>query len=382
MKVLMVCLSAVLIAVFAEPEAAAEAHPNTRSQYPAHSAYPRPSYPAPAYPKPSYPAPAHPKPSYPAPAHPKPSYPAPAYPKPSSPAQAYPKPLYPAPVDPKPAYPAPAYPKPSYPAQAYPKPSYPAPAYPKPSYSAPVDPKPAYPAPAYPKPSYPAPVDPKPAYPAGPTYPKPAYAEPAYPVAYEKKYESQYEHYCDPRKAPKCSNNGTETFCLKDSEYPVKEVKYAIDYDPLVLNKYADVADQSADNLVDGLTSLAEEHFDYSNYHGSAFEKGHWVGDEGYICPSDVLYARPVRAVNADGEWRVIVQNIAWPGYTQTQRIETCLFPGASCRTLAACYRSECLQQYIYHRMLSFDPCDPQKGIFIDIYKMPSACSCHLPQFH
>jgi hypothetical protein len=39
------------------------------------------------------------------------------------------------------------------------------------------------------------------------------------------------------------------------------------------LKKYADVAEQSADNLVDGLTSLAEKHFDYSDYHGNTFEK-------------------------------------------------------------------------------------------------------------
>jgi hypothetical protein len=156
------------------------------------------------------------------------------------------------------------------------------------------------------------------------------------------------------------------------------ELQYAIVYDPLVLKKYADVGDQSADNLVDGLTSLAEEHFDYSNYEGKFFEKGHWSGEEGYICPSDVIYGRPARAMNVEGEWRVIVQEIAWPGYTQTQRFETCLFPGASCRTLAPCYGSKCLQKYVYQRMLSFDPCDPQKGIFIDIYKLPSSCSCHI----
>ncbi|XP_046456014.1 neurotrophin 1-like [Daphnia pulex] len=263
------------------------------------------------------------------------------------------------------------YPKHAYP--AYPRPSYPAPpAYPKPTYpTAPTYPKypasPTYPKPAYPKPTYPAP----PAYPK-PTYPAPA--PPAYPAAYGPKYD-----YCDPRKAPKCSNNGTETFCLKDTEYPEKEVKYAIEYDPLVLKKYADVADQSADNSVEGLTSLAEDHFDYSDYNGKFNEKGHWSGEEGYICPSDVIYARPARAMNVDGEWRVIVQDIAWPGYTQTQRFETCLFPGAACRTLAPCFGSKCLQKYVYQRMLSFDPCDPQKGIFIDIYKLPSTCSCHIP---
>jgi hypothetical protein len=157
-------------------------------------------------------------------------------------------------------------------------------------------------------------------------------------------------------------------------------VQYAIDYDPLVLKKYAEITDQSADNLVDGLTSLSEKHFNYSEYHGKTFDKGNWVGGEGYICPSDVVYARPLRAVNVDGEWRVIVQDIAWPGYTQTHRVEKCLFPGVACRTLAPCFGSKCLQKYVYQRMLSFDPCDPQKGIFIDIYKLPSACSCHIPR--
>ena len=151
-------------------------------------------------------------------------------------------------------------------------------------------------------------------------------------------------------------------------------LQYAIEYDPLVLKKYAEVADQSADNLVDGVTSLEEKNFDYSLYNGKTFDKSNWVGGEGYICPSEVLYARPVRAKNIHGEWRVIVQNVAY--YTQTQRVETCLFPGASCRTLAPCYKSQCVQKYIYHRMLSFDPCNAKKGLFIDIFKLPSACSC------
>ena len=137
------------------------------------------------------------------------------------------------------------------------------------------------------------------------------------------------------------------------------------------------MADQSANNLVDGVTNVEENNFDYSLYNGEPFDKGNWVGDEGYICPSDVLYARPVRARNVDGEWRVIVQNVNY--YTQTQRIESCLFTGASCRTIAPCYRSKCVQKHIYHRMLSFDPCDAKKGLFIDIYKLPSACSCHIP---
>nr|CAH0098337.1 unnamed protein product [Daphnia galeata] len=194
------------------------------------------------------------------------------------------------------------------------------------------------------------------------------------PISYGKRVEYVY---CDPRTPPSCVKSVNETFCLKDSDYPEKDIKYYIEYDPLVLKKYADIPFQSADNLIDGVTSLEEKHFDYSLYNGNVFSKGNWVGGEGYICPSDVLYARPKRALNADGEWRVIVQDVAY--YTQTHRVETCLYPGASCRTIAPCHRTKCVQKYVYHRMLSYDPCDVTKGIFIDIFKLPSACSCHIP---
>ena len=145
----------------------------------------------------------------------------------------------------------------------------------------------------------------------------------------------------------------------------------------MVKNLYAEVAEQSANNLLDGVTKQEENYFDYSLYSGEQFDKGNWIGGDGDICPSQVLYARPVRAKNVDGEWRVIVQNVI--GYTQTQRVEMCLYPGAPCRTLAPCYHSACVQQFVHHRILSYDPCEPKRGIFIDVYKFPSACSCHIP---
>jgi hypothetical protein len=51
-------------------------------------------------------------------------------------------------------------------------------------------------------------------------YPKSA----SYPADYVKKYTGEND-YCHPRKAPTCSKNGTLTFCVKDPEYPGKEVK-------------------------------------------------------------------------------------------------------------------------------------------------------------
>ncbi|XP_063607867.1 protein spaetzle 3-like [Penaeus indicus] len=196
-------------------------------------------------------------------------------------------------------------------------------------------------------------------------------------------HQHAYEHgYCDPTVAPACANNSTLSYCLEDTEYPEYEIKAAITADHLFAKKYADVADQSADDLVDMLTKDQEEAFDYSYYTGassgdSPYDATHWAGPEGYICPSDVVYAMPKRAQNVDGKWRVIVNDVHY--YTQTARLETCLFPEAACRALAPCYQSHCTQKSVYHRLLSYDPCDPYKGLFIDIYKMPSACSCHLP---
>jgi len=248
--------------------------------------------------------------------------------------------------------------------------------------------KPAY-KPESHEPHYPKPYG-EHAYPAHPEKYPAAYPEKyptAYPAAYPEKYPAAYPpkypaaypayKYCDPKAAPKCAENTTNTVCLTDEEYPTYEIKYAIDYDPLVLKKYADVADQSADDLVDGISKAQEEAFDYSFYNGKQFDQGNWVGGEGFICPSDVAYSRPLRAQNVEGEWRVIVQDVAY--YTQTQRVETCLFPEAACRTLAPCFHSKCVQKYVYHRMLSMDPCDTYKGLFIDTYKLPSACSCHIP---
>merc|ERR1712209_255191 len=58
---------------------------------------------------------------------------------------------------------------------------------------------------------------------------------------------------------------------------------------------------QSADDLVDGIAKPQEEHFDYSYYTGaskgpSKYDASHWIGPEGYLCPSDVDYAKITRA--------------------------------------------------------------------------------------
>merc|ERR1711862_342696 len=68
------------------------------------------------------------------------------------------------------------------------------------------------------------------------------------------------------------------------------------------------------------------------------------------------------RAVNVEGYWRIILQHIpegygyGHYNYTQTTRLETCLFPDSACRLLAPCYQSKCTQKFVHHRMLSWTP--------------------------
>ena len=79
--------------------------------------------------------------------------------------------------------------------------------------------------------------EPDPQYPKPPAYPKPAPKYPTYKPSYNKMpsypkqdqykqpaYGQQYD-YCDPRTPPNCSNNVTEIFCLKDEQYPEKEIQ-------------------------------------------------------------------------------------------------------------------------------------------------------------
>jgi hypothetical protein len=208
------------------------------------------------------------------------------------------------------------------------------------------------------------------------------YASPSYgyrqPTGYSPSPAPSYGNdYCDPKQPPKCAHYNQSTFCFEDPEYPEYEIKQKLEEDKNIQKKIADVASQSADDLVEYISKHQEENFDYSFYNAGHLDKTHWTGPEGYICPSDVAYGRPLRAQNVKGEWRVIV-NLHY--YTQTARFETCLFPQTACRLIAPCYKSQCLQKYVYERLLSYDPCDPYKGLFIDMYKIPSACSCHVPQ--
>ncbi|XP_055534414.1 neurotrophin 1 [Wyeomyia smithii] len=92
----------------------------------------------------------------------------------------------------------------------------------------------------------------------------------------------------------------------------------------------------------------------------------------GGMCPSIIRYARPQKARSATGEWKYIVNT---GEHTQTLRLEKCTTPQDSCTYLTDNFRSRCVQIYNYHRLLSWDTA---RGLHVDIFKVPTCCSCHI----
>ena len=184
------------------------------------------------------------------------------------------------------------------------------------------------------------------------------------PVGHGKLHKSHHHAHCGYEKAPLCSYNTTKPFCLSDYDYPDYEIKSALTHHKAaVLPLYVDVADLSTVNSVHGPKNLY---------------------DETYLCPSETGYVRPLRAVNTDGKWRIIVNNIKldYEVFTQTTRVEECISYEKGCPLVPHCYESKCLQKSVYHRFLVYDPCDAYFPFAIETFKLPASCSCYVGGYY
>jgi len=153
--------------------------------------------------------------------------------------------------------------------------------------------------------------------------------------------------------------------CLEDDDYPTTSIKLALYQDPLVAKKWTqqpETYEHPADDVIG-----------YHN-HNDVYSRQHWENYDGFLCASSVEYVRPMRLRNTEGRWRVIVNKIGF--YDQTVRVETCLNNGSNCRLLPPCFNTQCSQIHTFHRLLAYNPCKPEDGLFIDTFRLPSACSC------
>merc|ERR1712002_308412 len=167
-------------------------------------------------------------------------------------------------------------------------------------------------------------------------------------------HEPKPDHY----EPPKCSIDNPKTWCLEDPEYPTYEIEHALQYHyEGVQAIYKDVL-ANTENSVDRLKELVQET---------------------YLCPSVTGYIMPLRAINTDGKWRVVVNGVKahYETLTQTARIEECTTGGEACPLVPACYETKCHQKNIYHRFLVYDAYDQYFPFAIETFKLPSACACY-----
>ncbi|QQP55846.1 Putative LOC101740088, partial [Caligus rogercresseyi] len=141
--------------------------------------------------------------------------------------------------------------------------------------------------------------------------PSPAYGPHGYSTPYGYTPAPLYGHHgsAAPLREtygpPSCSKNSTNTWCLMDYDYPTYEIQHAVEYHyAAVAALYKDVI-ANTENSIDRLKDLR---------------------DETYLCPSSTDYVMPLRAINSQGKWRIIVNNVKahYETLSQTVRVEQC----------------------------------------------------------
>ncbi|CAH2233136.1 jg13999 [Pararge aegeria aegeria] len=185
------------------------------------------------------------------------------------------------------------------------------------------------------------------------------------------------------RKVPTASDQAkcemfTNTLCLHAEDYPTDAIIGSIRRNKAAAGALLADFKDPGEGAVDGITAAQEakytaEHYLVSNRRGDTANRDFAsAGEAGFMCPSTVKYARPQRARATSGQWKYIVNT---GEHTQTLRLEKCLKPKESCTYLTDNFKSKCVQVYNYHRLLTWDQ---QNGLHMDIFKVPTCCSCHI----
>ncbi|XP_037791206.1 neurotrophin 1-like isoform X1 [Penaeus monodon] len=159
---------------------------------------------------------------------------------------------------------------------------------------------------------------------------------------------------------PGCGSS--EKYCLINSDYPLDKVNAIIDrYYNNVLHLYNDLYRFPPHDI------MYHDNRTHGYRHG-----GH------FVCESAVQYVRPGWAQNIRGEWVAVINTDKYP---QSVRVESCKYRGKRCEFLPPCYKSKCVQRHTYVKLLSVDPYRPEYKPTVDVFEIPSACSCFVEDF-
>ncbi|GIX72665.1 spaetzle domain-containing protein [Caerostris extrusa] len=105
--------------------------------------------------------------------------------------------------------------------------------------------------------------------------------------------------------------------------------------------------------------------------------KTHSTNYKRSLCEINREVIRPSFAQDMKGKWHVIIQTDAFP---QRIALEVCKKPGEPCNSNDLCSKSksQCVQKYSHHQLISFDPESAETCPYIRLYKFPTSCVCRL----
>ncbi|XP_076162937.1 neurotrophin 1 [Ptiloglossa arizonensis] len=180
----------------------------------------------------------------------------------------------------------------------------------------------------------------------------------------------------------------TKTVCLEASDYPHEAITRSLRSNKeMVAALLTDYKSQDFDDSGERLPVSLPLESKFENKYTGRYENRYESNEirrrsdsssvfenveEGFTCPSVIKYARPQLARAASGIWKYIINT---GEHTQTLRLEKCSNPQSGCSFISENYRSSCVQVYNYHRLLTWDS---KLGLHMDIFKVPSCCSCHV----
>lgn len=178
-----------------------------------------------------------------------------------------------------------------------------------------------------------------------------------------------------------CDGSRDLGWCELGDKYPKKYVNQVVAACQEVIERMYVEVPHSFEKLSD--TSNFKAELDNSSISREARERGShdawsWASyfHQGSLCDSETGFLRPETAKDTSGKWNIIVQT---DSLKQRVPIEMCRKTNSSCKKMVNCgLKSQCLQKYNYHLLLSVNPVQKHDCPFMKLYRFPSACVCHV----
>lgn len=182
---------------------------------------------------------------------------------------------------------------------------------------------------------------------------------------------------CNSTNPPPCADKRFG-FCISDDSYPMDHITVC---SKLIFNSLTHTNRYYATQAtIENYSELVNQ-FSYKSIPKEEIIHRPIKIDKKGPCLSTNVFIKPIRMPSINGNWRVIVQDAK--DIIQRERIVLCTRAGDVCQmppeklfAPLQCHTSRCSQKFIVRQLLAYDPCDPTRGIFVDSFKIPSACSC------